>query len=257
MIHRMFFLLILFISNVLIAQSIVTIMTYNVLHGANTDGSFNFDKIAEQINSINPDLVALQEVDFKTNRINNIDLAKELATRTNMISSFGKAMNYDDGEYGVAILSKRKIIKSENNPLPYSENNEPRTALGILTTSALGDTLSFISTHLDYKPDSAERIGQANKIIKLYESNKYPSILAGDFNDTPNSKPINLLETYWTTTYSRAVFAKTFPSNNPDRKIDYIMFKPKINFIIIDNGVVCDSIASDHCAYWVKLELVK
>jgi endonuclease/exonuclease/phosphatase family metal-dependent hydrolase len=251
------FVLILCCTNSLFAQSIVTIMTYNVLHGANTDGSLNFDKIAEQINRINPDLVALQEVDFKTNRINNIDLTKELATRTNMISCFGKAMNYDDGEYGVAILSKRNIIKSENNPLPYSENNEPRTALEILTTSALGDTLIFISTHLDHKSNDVERIGQANKIITLFESNKYPSILAGDFNDTPNSKTINLLETYWTTTYSGAVFAKTFSSNNPDRKIDYIMFKPKNSFIIIDNGVVCDSLASDHCAYWVKLELVK
>jgi endonuclease/exonuclease/phosphatase family metal-dependent hydrolase len=224
-------------QNITFAQTTVTVMTYNIFHGANTNESFDFKKIARVINSVNPDLVALQEVDFNTNRLSKRDLASEIGLRTNMISLFGKAIDYDDGEYGIAILSKHEIIKWENTALP--------------------DTVSFICTHLDYKPNSLERINQANKINELYTSNKYPTILAGDFNDVPNSPTLDILSKYWETTYDKTDSAKTFPSNKPDRKIDYIMFNPKDKWKIIHREVICDSIASDHCGYFTELELIK
>jgi len=42
-------------------------MSFNILHGATVKNDFNLDTIAGVINSYNPDLVALQEVDFKSN----------------------------------------------------------------------------------------------------------------------------------------------------------------------------------------------
>ncbi|MDA3860070.1 MAG: endonuclease/exonuclease/phosphatase family protein [Melioribacteraceae bacterium] len=244
-------------QNITFAQTTVTVMTYNIFHGANTNESFDFKKIARVINSVNPDLVALQEVDFNTNRLSKRDLASEIGLRTNMISLFGKAIDYDDGEYGIAILSKHEIIKWENTALPFEEGNEPRTILNIVTTLSTSDTVSFICTHLDYKPNSLERINQANKINELYTSNKYPTILAGDFNDVPNSPTLDILSKYWETTYDKTDSAKTFPSNKPDRKIDYIMFNPKDKWKIIHREVICDSIASDHCGYFTELELIK
>jgi len=50
---------------------VVRILTINILHGATTQGDFDLDKIAAVIQQTNPDLVALQEVDFKTNRAKN------------------------------------------------------------------------------------------------------------------------------------------------------------------------------------------
>jgi hypothetical protein len=44
------------------------ILTFNILHGATTNGDFDLDAIAKVIISADPDLVALQEVDYKTNR---------------------------------------------------------------------------------------------------------------------------------------------------------------------------------------------
>jgi len=243
-------------TNTYFSQTI-NVLTYNIFHGANTDGSNNYDKIAEIIKSVNPDFVALQEVDFRTNRVKKVDLSQIIGSKINMVSLFGKAMNFDDGEYGVAILSKRSIISSKNIALPFHNGNEPRTVLQIVTTLETGDTVSFICTHLDYKPNSLERIEQVNKINELFASSKYPTILAGDFNDVPNSKTISILEKFWQPTYDKSNPELTFPSNNPDRKIDYVMFNPKEKWKLIDRKVICDSVATDHCGYFVSLKLLK
>ena len=92
----------------------VKILTFNIYHGATTNGSFDLDTIASVILRTDPDLVALQEVDFKTNRAKNYDLATELGWRTKMVSIFGRAMPYDGGEYGEAILSKWSFINTRN-----------------------------------------------------------------------------------------------------------------------------------------------
>jgi len=60
----------------------IRVLTYNILHGATMKGDFNLDKIAAVIKAADPDLVALQEVDFKTLRAKNYDLVTELVWRT-------------------------------------------------------------------------------------------------------------------------------------------------------------------------------
>ncbi len=43
----------------------VAILTYNIYHGEDANGGSNLDAVARIINSLKPDLVALQEVDNK------------------------------------------------------------------------------------------------------------------------------------------------------------------------------------------------
>ncbi len=80
----------------------VKVLTYNVLGGRNTDGARDLSRLAEVINALDPDVVALQEVDRHTGRLNGIDLPAELAKLTGMDFVFGRAMYYDGGEYGEA-----------------------------------------------------------------------------------------------------------------------------------------------------------
>lgn len=234
----------------------VRVLTFNILHGATTKGDFNLDKIAEVINQVDPDFVALQEVDFKTNRARNYDLATELGLRTKMAPLFGKAMDFDGGGYGEGILSKYPIIASRNIPLPHSAGNEPRAALEVMVELASGDTIQFIGTHLEHQQQSTDRLSQVQGINNEFTDNKYPTILAGDLNDTPQSKPISLLKRFW-----KDVSGKnsefTYPSKNPHKKIDYIFYRPADSWKVLENKVICDSIASDHCAVFSVLELVK
>src|SRR5665811_1187969 len=64
---------------------IVKVLSFNILHGATTKGDFNLDVIAQVILDTDPDFVALQEVDFKTDRAKKYDLATELGWRTNCL----------------------------------------------------------------------------------------------------------------------------------------------------------------------------
>ncbi len=223
------------------------ILTFNIYHGATMNNDFDLNKIAQLINSVNPDLVALQEVDYKTKRSRKMDLATELAKLTGLIPLFGRAMYYDGGEYGLGILSKYTFIKTQNHLLPYSEGYEPRAALEILFELNTGDTVRFVTTHLDHTKNSNDRINQIKRIRQLFDKNDYPTILAGDFNASPESEEIKILKKVWTSC-SGDKDISTYPSDKPERTIDYIFFKPKNSWEISKYKVICDKIASDHCA---------
>ena len=256
-------ILLLFITSLSGAQTkvdstkIVRVLSFNILHGANTNGDFNLDVIAKVINDANPDFVALQEVDNKTNRAKKYDLVTELGWRTKLNPLFGKAMDYDGGEYGEGVLSKTTFLNTKTVALPYYENHEPRAALAITTVIPSKDTISFIGTHLDHLKDEKDRIAQVNKINEVFAKNTYPTILAGDLNAEPNSLPINILEEVWTASYDKNSIEYTYPSDKPDKKIDYIMFYPKNRWRVLETKVIQDTIASDHCAYLVVLELLE
>lgn len=244
-------------QNIIDSSKVVRVLSFNILHGATTKGDFDLDLIAEVIKAANPDFVALQEVDFKTNRAKNLDLATELGWRTKMAPIFGKAMNFDGGEYGEGVLAKYSFVHSRNVPLPYSPGGEPRAALEITTLLPSGDTIAFVGTHLDHLEDEKDRVAQAKKINEVFSFNKYPTILAGDLNAIPGSSPIAVLEDMWKASYDKNDPKPTFPSVNPAIKIDYVMFYPKNKWRVIETAIIRDTIASDHCGYLVTLELLK
>ncbi len=237
-------------------ETTIRILTFNILHGATTKGDFDLEKIASVIKEANPDLVAMQEVDFKTNRAKKYDLVTELGWRTKMAPLFGIAMPYDGGGYGEGILTKMPIIASRNMPLPHAEKNEARTALQVLVKLPSGDTICFIGTHLEHQANDPDRIKQTRKLNELFAESRYPSVLVGDLNDTPESLAIKVLKTKWTDSFGdKPEF--TFPSDHPDRKIDYIMYHPADKWEVVENRVICDDIASDHCAVLSVLKLIK
>ena len=257
-----FFLVLLFSSHLSFSQkgvdssSIVKILSFNILHGATTKGDFDLDVIAKVISETDPDFVALQEVDYKTNRAKNYDLATELGWRTKMTSIFGRAMYFDGGEYGEGVLSKHSILSSRNIALPHNPGDEPRAALEISTILPSKDTISFIGTHLDHLKEEDNRIMQAKKINQTFKSNNHPTILAGDLNAEPKSTTMNILESLWTSAYRKEEPKPTYPSNSPSKKIDYVLFYPQHRWKVLDSKVICDTLASDHCAYLVTLQLL-
>ena len=97
-----------------------------------------------------------------------------------------------------AILSNHTIIKSRTVPLPCSPKGEARVAVEITIALPSTDTIAFGATHLEAAKDETDRVNQAKKINEEFSANKYPTILAGDLNATPESLPISLLKNSWT-----------------------------------------------------------
>lgn len=230
------------------------VMTFNILHGATTKGDFDLDRIAKVIIDEDPDLVSLQEVDFKTRRAKGYDLATELGQRTGMASIFGRAMKYDGGEYGEAVLSKHTFVSTRNVELPHSAGNEPRAALEVRVELPSGREIAFVGTHLDHLKNEVDRIAQAKAIVAAFKDNDVPTIISGDLNAQPESKTISILKEHWVPT-STTEAEPTFPSKDPRIKIDYIMYAPATAWTVISTAAIQDEVASDHCAYVATLEL--
>ncbi|MBW7990963.1 MAG: hypothetical protein FVQ84_13235 [Planctomycetes bacterium] len=233
----------------------ISVLTYNIYHGADANGNSNLDAVAGIINSLGPDLVALQEVDNKTTRAKGLDLTSELSQRTGMKGIFGKAMDYAGGGYGEAVLTRHPIIYTKNNLLPHTPNAEPRAALEIQIELPSGEKVVFVGTHLDHVRDPTNRMNQSNRIKELYQDYDLPIILSGDLNAAPGSDPINLLSEQWF--YAAQDDPQpTSPSVRPRRKIDYIMYKPKDRWKVIEVRVIDEKVASDHCPVFAVLELL-
>lgn len=241
----------------------IAVLTYNIYHGQDANGGSNLDAVAGVINSLEPDLVALQEVDNKTTRAKGLDLTAELSRRTAMQGIFGKAMDYAGGGYGEAVLCRHPVLQTRTNALPHSRGGrltvlpkaEPRAALEVHVQLPGGEQVVFVGTHLDHLRDQSSRMMQAGRINELYADCNLPVILAGDLNALPGSDPMNLLSGQWTRVQPTNP-QPTFPSSNPSRKIDYIMFKPKHRWRVVSSRVIDEKVASDHCPFFAVLELL-
>lgn len=229
------------------------VMSFNILHGATTKNDFNLDTIAGVINKYKPDLVAMQEVDFKTKRAKNYDLTTEIGIRTNMASLFARAMYYDGGEYGEAVLSNLSFIASENISLPHQPNSEPRAALLTRVRTKNGNIIQFVGTHLDHLADNTDRLMQARVVNDALKESKYPTLLVGDLNDVPESETLKiLLNSFYKPQISEAK-QYTSPANDPKACIDHVLYNMPEKWEVIDYEIVCENYASDHCIVVVTL----
>ncbi len=236
------------------SSRVVRVLSFNILHGATMKGDFDLDLIASVIKSVNPDLVAMQEVDFKTGRAKRMDLVTELAFRTGMSPLFGKAMAYDGGEYGEGILAKSSFVSTRNHALMAREGKEPRSAVEANIILKSGDTIRFIGTHLDHTKDAIDRINQANQINQIFANCDSPSILAGDLNATPDSKTMDIFYQKWEKSFVND--EPTYPSEKPRVKIDHILYRPAKRWRVLETKVLDEKVASDHCPVLSVLELL-
>ena len=131
----------------------ISVLCVNIHAGKTVDGESNLDALAELINQLAPDFVALQEVDVNTFRSGGIDMAQRLAEETGMHYAFGKAMDHGAGQYGNAILSITSLEQVENIALPQGQ--EPRSALKANANIDGKRSINIISTHFDSRDEDS------------------------------------------------------------------------------------------------------
>lgn len=223
------------------------VMTYNIHHGnpPAQSGVIDLKAIADVINNQAPDLVALQELDVLTRRANGVDEVKELAALTGMHPFFSKGIDFDGGEYGVAILSRFKINHTERFPLPSKEGlpAEARSLAVVNVNLPSGQRLDFACTHLDLKEE--HRLLQVAEINKILGSRKGTVILAGDFNFEATNPAMAILEQHFNRS-CRENCDPTIPEVNPKEEIDFILLKKGSPLKVVSHQVLKNIIASDH-----------
>lgn len=244
--------------NLLAQSDTIVVMTFNIHHAEGLDGKVDTKRIAEIILDQGASLVALQEVDRGVERTYGRDLISELAKRTNMFYVFGKNINYQNGDYGNAILSKFPIAEWQNHRYKMIREGEQR---GLLIAEIGKPNLIFANTHIDYRKDDGERVSNVAEILQLFNSYAgRPVIVCGDFNDTPESRTCNNMkfrfEDAWELEGDGNGF--TYPAESAEKRIDYI-FISKSNFpnVKVEKIKTIFSNASDHLPVISRIVITK
>ena len=225
----------------------IRILSYNIRNARGMDEVVNYDRIAGVIRRIDPDCVALQELDSATERSQGKVVLDELAKRLGMYASYGSSIDYQGGKYGIGILSKEKALRKETVPLPGSE--EKRSLLVVELPGYV-----MCCTHWSLRqPDRLSSVEVVEETIRKYTTK--PVFLAGDLNATPESPEIAELAKTWEILNDPS--RPTFPSDNPRNCIDYIFFKKNSLFriTVLQTCVENESMASDHRPVWVDVQL--
>lgn len=183
--------------------------TYNTHRCSPQNNVTNYNNTAKVISLIDPDVIALQELDNGTNR-NAEDQLYELARRTGMYPIYLPCVTYTKGSYGIGILCKEEPVKTYTRELPGKEKR------GMLLAEF--KDFIFICTHLCVS--SADNRAWSYDIINQYLSDNYsrskkPVFLAGDLNAT--SLPAVATDNWQTISTTSVTY---FPTS---RRIDYIL----------------------------------
>lgn len=227
----------------------VKVMSYNIWSTRLGQGLTEemIQNLAEVIKRADPDVIALQEVDKHTQR-NPMNVAKRLSELTGMEYFFAKAMDYQGGEYGEAILSKLPIKdpKVYNLGTTPALPGEPRAIAQVLVEKE-GKEFYFLGTHFDHLPNDANRIYQAEETVKIIQELDKPVILGGDLNAVPESETVSILREQLALGCQNNSCAPTLPARNPTRTVDYLMYAPT-DAISVNSYQVYTwaSTASDH-----------
>ena len=192
---------------------------------------------------------------MNTSRSGIINEAAEIALKAGYQSYyFAKAIYFDGGQYGVAILSKYLLSSTVTRRLPTDETTggEHRVLATAVVKLPNGKILQFGCTHLDAEKSDVIRLMQINEICLSTSTLQYPFNIAGDFNAKEGSDVINILDQSLTRSCKQC--QPTLNGDDDHIAIDFIAFKPTNIFTNVSHKVLQDINASDLYPVTVVLE---
>ena len=189
--------------------------TFNILHGRSVhDGIVHRDRLVDAIRQLDPDVLALQEVDLDQPRSGTADLTAIAAEAMNAVSHrFVAAIAGTPGAtwmaatgreqpgtaaYGIALLSRYpadswQVVRLPRIPMRFPAYlsgprrvqvvyEEPRAAMLARLDTPLGQ-LIVANTHLSFVP-GRNRV-QLRRLIRDLRAFPGPRVLMGDLNMAP------------------------------------------------------------------------
>ncbi|MEN6616749.1 MAG: endonuclease/exonuclease/phosphatase family protein [Syntrophorhabdus sp.] len=238
-----------------------SIMTYNVHSCIGNDGKNMPMRIAKIIAGMNPDIVALQELDVGLRRTGGVDQAQLIADELDMYFHFHPSLTIHDGRYGNAILSRFPLRIVKTGGLP-SRRKEPRRGALWVEIKVSGTPIQVINTHLGLTPP--RRRVQSKMLIGpdwLGSAECIPPvILCGDMNATPGSYVHHAFSRNLTDAQNllpgKHRPRRTWPSVSPFLRVDHVFLSKGISVRNVRTPRSMDAkMASDHLPLLVEAQL--
>lgn len=198
--------------------------TYNIHRFIGRDNRKDIQRISQVLCEIQPDIVALQEVEY----FKSLDELKSLLPKHDVKIILGPTIIAGEEHYGNILLSRFPVREQRKINLSYP-GREERGALDV-DIDCNGKALRVIATHLGLMP--IERREQAR--ILLEEISKKESdenditLLMGDMNEWFLwGRPLRFIHNYFG--YCQAI--ATYPSKLPVFSLDRIWCHPAEHII--------------------------
>jgi endonuclease/exonuclease/phosphatase family metal-dependent hydrolase len=226
---------------------VVRVMTWNIHGGAGLGGACDLDRVLTLVQSHDPDLVALQEIDTRRRRGCDPAAFDCLCAALGSHSAEARLITAPDGDYGHALISRWPMTGIVKHDISVGRQ-EPRAAIEANAATPFGP-LHVVAVHLGL--GFGERRSQVDRLAALIQLGGSPSIVLGDFNDW-----------IWRGSVQRILaecvpdrtFEKTFPAFLPLLSLDRIYARPA--GLIARSWTDCRAWrASDHLPVIAELEL--
>lgn len=242
------------------------IMTLNIRYGSGIekldapgyDQSSSQQKqlaIATAIRSVNPDIIALQEV-------RNQRQAEHLARLTGMNSIY---VSHPIGyrlfffEWGLAFLHRLRLVGTANRTM-LIDHGTGTGRTGLVCRVMVDETVvTFINVHFD----NSMKVMQIDNVLRLLEATEPPVCLLGDFNcdwEDPLLFPLRSVLSDSCLMADTALSREVLSSGTmvaTDRRRDYIWVDPH-SFSVQEAGLLSKPhrTISDHIGYYTDVTLI-
>lgn len=226
------------------------VMSFNTQHCLNyLTREIDYEVMAEAILAQSPDIVGLNEMRSDGEGSEWPNQIAKLSELTGMEHyCFAQAIN-EGGPYGNGFLSKIPIISAETILVPEPEGKkEPRYEQRCLLKVRLENGVTVLVIHVGLS--DPEKLKAVETIINNLPDERV--VLMGDFNmepDCPMLAPIR--ERLFDTAELFGEEKLSWPSDEPEIKIDYIFLSPDLEAVSADIPSV---VASDHRPYIAEIK---
>lgn len=205
------------------------------------------DAIAGELKGMQADVIALQEVDVRTRRTGFVDEPAVLAAALGFHYVFAASIKWDDGDYGLAVLSRWPMTEVWRHRLDATEAGEPRIVLEA-TLCADGRPLRVFNHHADGRV--ASRDAGFGELRRLVQADMGHGVLVlGDFNEHPDGPGVRGLVDAGLVDLGAERNVDTFDGG----RIDYLLADGPLARLT-SNAQVWHTDKSDHHAVLADLE---
>lgn len=225
------------------------IATYNIHKCKGMDGRVRPQRIAEVIEQLKADVVALQEV-LGLDDPNGGDQARFLAHQLGYQYTHGETRKHAGLAYGNAVLSRFHVSESCNYDVTVP-GREERGCLRVDVDVPEGPTVHVFNVHLG--TSFWERQAQAYKLLhdELLRSKQLagPRVVLGDFNEWTRGLTTRMLTNEFTSADLRlhANRTRTYPGFFPFLHLDHVYFDETLRLEGISlHRTPTALVASDH-----------
>lgn len=215
-------------------------LSWNGSFGTGTDGVRNYDRTAQYIANMNPDIAGICEIPSEF--IGTVVNAVQQKTGRTWYWHF--IQKYEGTTEGNLILSKYSFVSTGGRYLTWFRSVAQATIV------VNGRTINFFATHLD--PDSSStRYTQVGELMSYASGFSESRIVVGDFNAGPDlSETVRMTSTYYDS-WTRAMGAGTataYPDNpvglhtrTRRGRIDYVYYSTGSPHLVLQGTQVPDT----------------